>query len=87
MLSVFLNKYEGLKNKIQASLTLYEPKHYGLLNYKEHFAGLLRLTKTTHGFIKKKKSKLGVTRSNIPRVQICIIPAVQVPHTLRSHVC
>lgn len=53
MLSVFLNKYEGLKNKIQASLTLYEPKHYGLLNYKEHFAGLLRLTKTTHGFIKK----------------------------------
>lgn len=53
MLSVFLNKYEGLKNKIQASLTLYKPKHYGLLNYKEHFAGLLRLTKTTHGFIKK----------------------------------
>lgn len=44
-------QYEGFKNKIQASLTLYEPKHNGLLNYKEHFAGLLRLTKTTHGFI------------------------------------
>ena len=55
MLSVFLNTYEGLKNKIQAFLTLYEPKHNGLLNYKEHFAGLLHLTKTTHGFIKKKK--------------------------------
>ena len=83
MLPVFLNKYEGLKNKIQASLTLYETKQYGLLNNKEHFAGLLHLTKTTHGFI--KKSKLGVNRSNIPQVQICIIPAV--PYTLSSHVC
>lgn len=48
----------------------------------------IMLNQNVTWFKKKfKLNKLGVRRSKIPQVQVMFHPAVQVPHTLRSHVC